>query len=158
MHPTDYILLPYFVPAEIWNTSARGGSGVYEWSVLDTAIATVEGSAVVSGLKIGKTKLVVCDHRNHQNKAAIEIEVATIHQLKWLEDQMELSAQQGGSQIVNVIALDRQGRKFTNCTAIYPSFSTKGEGNIKIVQHSADFKYDAVRSYVFASLDLLSLK
>lgn len=87
MHPTDHILLPYVVPAEIWNTHARGGSGVYEWSVLDTTIATVEGSAVVIGLKVGKTKLVVRDHRNHQNNASIEIEVATIHQFKWLEDQ-----------------------------------------------------------------------
>jgi len=69
-------------------------------------VASVEGSAIVSGLKIGKTQLILRDHRNHQNYAQIEIEVTSVHQLKWLEEQMELAAQ-GGSQVVNVIALDR---------------------------------------------------
>ena len=47
-HPTNLVLLP-FLPAaqeihgsgEIWNLSAKGGSGTYLWQIVDTSIATV---------------------------------------------------------------------------------------------------------------------
>lgn len=61
-HPTNFVLLP-FLPAaneahgngEIWNLSSRGGSGVYLWSIVDTSVATVHGSAQVRSIAIGKT-------------------------------------------------------------------------------------------------------
>ena len=51
-HPTSLVLLP-FLPegheahgtGEIWNLGSRGGSGTYQWSIVDTNIATVKGSA-----------------------------------------------------------------------------------------------------------------
>jgi hypothetical protein len=57
VNPTNLILLPYLSSGEIWHVSAKGGSGVYSWSILNPTIASVEGSAVVKSLKIGKTKL-----------------------------------------------------------------------------------------------------
>ena len=55
MNPTNLILLPYLPNGEIWKVTAKGGSGVYTWSVANPAIASVEGSAVVKSLKVGKT-------------------------------------------------------------------------------------------------------
>lgn len=77
----------------------------------------------MKSLKVGKTRLIVQDHRNFQNMASIEVEVAQLNQLKWLEEQMELRAGNSSSSLgevatLNVIALDRQGRKFTNCTSV----------------------------------------
>ena len=69
-HPTDFILLPNLMgKPELWATSASGGSGVYDWAVTDPSIATVEGSALVKSVSVGKTMLVVSDHRNSQNRA-----------------------------------------------------------------------------------------
>lgn len=49
-------------------------------------LVQVEGSCVLKSLKVGKTRLIVQDHRNPQNVASIDVEVAPIAQLKWLED------------------------------------------------------------------------
>jgi len=57
VNPTNLILLPFLPNGETWKVSAKGGSGVYTWSVANPTIASVEGSAVVKSLKIGKTKL-----------------------------------------------------------------------------------------------------
>ena len=57
LNPTNLILLPFLPNGETWKVSAKGGSGVYTWSVANPTIASVEGSAVVKSLKIGKTKL-----------------------------------------------------------------------------------------------------
>ena len=79
MNPTNLILLPYLPNGEIWKVTAKGGSGVYTWSVANPAIASVEGSAVVKSIKVGKTKLWLQDHRNKQNFASIDVEVATVN-------------------------------------------------------------------------------
>jgi len=47
---------------------------------------SVEGSCTLKSLKVGKTRLIVQDHRNPQNIATIDVEVAPIAQLKWLEE------------------------------------------------------------------------
>jgi hypothetical protein len=86
-HPTGLILLPYLqASGQIWHTTAIGGSGVYSWSVENPELVQVEGSCVLKSLKVGKTRLIVQDHRNPQNVASIDVEVAPIAQLKWLED------------------------------------------------------------------------
>ena len=98
-HPTDLILLPFLPIAqeqhgsgEIWRTWATGGSGAYSWAMVDQLIATVEGSAVVQSVKPGKTVLVVRDLRNWYNRDAINVEVAVINQLAWIEEQSEIAA------------------------------------------------------------------
>jgi|LauGreDrversion4_2_1035121.scaffolds.fasta_scaffold35481_2 hypothetical protein len=54
---------------------------------------------------------------------------------------MEIGQQE--RQTASVIALDRVGRKFTNCTSVIPILSVKGEGNVKIVQQISE--YNAIR-------------
>lgn len=54
MHPVDHILLPIYytfegraIVSEQWSLSALGGSGVYEWSIADSTVASVEDSALI---------------------------------------------------------------------------------------------------------------
>jgi hypothetical protein len=144
VNPTNLILLPYLPNGEIWKVTAKGGSGVYTWSVANPAIASVEDSAVVKSLKVGKTKLQLQDHRNKQNFASIDVEVATVNQLKWLEDHLELKGENvtgsGESSMISLIALDRAGRKFTNCTSLDTTFDIKGEGNLVDLKTKSDYQ------------------
>lgn len=167
----DYILLP-FLPVslpeagEVWNTYATGGSGIYAWSMADSKIATVQGSAQIRSLSIGRTELVVRDHRNYYNWDSITVEVANMHTFTWIEEQVELRASEvnkqgdtvdGEERILSLIALDDQGRKFTNCTAVNPDFSIKGEGQISLVKdyyklkaryERSQSKYDHIKDFV----------
>lgn len=113
---------------QIWHTQAIGGSGVYTWFVENPVLVNVEGSCTLKSLQIGKTRLIVQDHRNPQNVASIDVEVAPITQLQWLEEQLELKANTGTATL-NVIALDRQGRKFTNCTETNFEYKPGDKGN-----------------------------
>ena len=116
----DYILLP-FLPVssteagEVWNTHATGGSGIYSWSMADSKIATVQGSAQIRSLSIGKTELVVRDHRNYFNWDSITVEVTNMHTFTWIEEQVELRASDvskqgenvdGEERILSLVALD----------------------------------------------------
>jgi hypothetical protein len=194
-HPTDLILLPFLPVAEelhgtgeIWHTWATGGSGVYDWSMVDPSIATVEGSAVVQSVRAGKTVLVVRDHRNWYNRASINVEVAVINQLAWIEEQSEIRAApseleevalrqekevpQGELRTLSLVARDSLGRKFTNCTAVRPSFEVKTDNGIfahgdpeaatnQRHPHSPPVpKYDQIRDYVLSNdnYDLLMLR
>ena len=119
-HLMDYILLP-FLPVssteagEVWNTHATGGSGIYSWSMADSKIATVQGSAQIRSLSIGKTELVVRDHRNYFNWDSITVEVTNMHTFTWIEEQVELRASDvskqgenvdGEERILSLVALD----------------------------------------------------
>jgi len=175
-HPTDLILLPFlpnsvegFGSGEIWNTHAIGGSGIYSWSITDSEVASVQGSAQVRSLSVGKTTLFVKDHKNFKNWDSIEVEVAVVHELAWIEEQVELRAmkdanlQDGEQRVLSLYGRDIQGRKFSNCTAISPSISLKGnEGILDLVQDelTTQTKYDQVRDYVSSvdQRDLLNLK
>lgn len=158
LNPTNLILLPYLQKGEVWSVSAKGGSGVYSWSIENPSIASVEGSAIVKSLKVGKTKLLVKDHRNKQNFAYIDVEVATVNQLKWLEEHLELRSENatttGEVTTISLIAVDRAGRKFTNCTSLETSFSVKGEGNL--VDLGNQSSYSSISKYVKDD-DLFSL-
>ena len=54
----------------------------------DETIAQVDGSipAVIQSIKVGKTTLVVRDHRNWYNWDAITVEIAVPNQLAWIEE------------------------------------------------------------------------
>jgi len=68
MHPLDYILLPYIhLTGQVWNTHATGGSGIYTWFAEDPEVIQVEGTVQIKSLKLGKTHLVVQDHKNPHN-------------------------------------------------------------------------------------------
>lgn len=90
------------------------------------------------------------------------MEVATVNQLKWLEDHLELKSEDvsgsGESSMISLIALDRAGRKFTNCTSLDTSFDIKGEGNLVDLKAKSD--YESIRSYISTTetASLLTLK
>lgn len=42
---------------------------------------------------------------------------------------------EGEERLISLTAFDNQGRKFTNCTAVNPEFTVKGEGSILIAQN-----------------------
>ena len=70
--------------------------------------------------------------------------------MKWLEDHIELKSEDlesaGESSLVSLIALDRLGRKFTNCTSLETGFEIKGEGNL--VGQDLKSSYDSISTYV----------
>lgn len=110
--------------------------------MVDPEIATVQGSAIVRSMQVGSTKLIVRDHRNYENWDSIDVEVAHVNHMHWLEEQIEAKAAytegmdyiEGETRTMSLMAFDKQGRKFTNCTAINPTFSLKGDGNIELVE------------------------
>lgn len=75
---------------------------------------------------------MVYDTDNNLNVHSINLEVTPIYQLIWLEDHIEIKKQVEDGML-NVIALDKVGRKFTNCTAISTMFDLKGEGILNSV-------------------------
>lgn len=113
---------------EIWHLRAEGGSGEYEWGIENSAVAEVSGMGVLRSKDIGLTKVVVYDRNNKNNKAELAVEVTPVHTLTWLEHHIEIPKNEIGT--ISVIALDSQGRKFTNCTAVRPRFELKSEGII----------------------------
>ncbi len=48
-----------------------------------------------------------------------------------------------------MIALDRKGRKFTNCTSLETAFEIKGEGNL--ISKDLSFNYESITNYVTSS-------
>jgi len=132
VHPTPSVLLPYlkskggkFIP-EMWHMKALGGSGSYNWKTSDPSVAKTGEMAVVRSAGVGITTLRVSDVNNEFNYATIEVEVAPVHHLSWLEHRLEVQAQtQTG--VLSAIAVDSRGRKFTNCTAIPLRYELKGE-------------------------------
>ena len=60
--------------------------------------------------------------------------------------------------MISLIALDRAGRKFTNCTSLDTSYEIKGEGNLIELKTKSDYK--SVYDYISGSeiLSLLTLR
>lgn len=119
--------------------------------MIDTKIATVQGSATVKSVSLGTTQLICRDQKNHNNWDSINIEVAQLNQLSWIEEQVEIKARPpqqptvvnagdpvdksaktyGEVRVLSLFALDSKGRKFTNCTAVRPTYELRGETFIK---------------------------
>ncbi len=89
------------------------------------------------------------------NYHSIEVEVTPIASLKWLEDHVEIQ-KNIESAILNIIALDKIGRKFTNCSSIDIMFDLKGAGIITPIQTNR--QYDEISNYVSARKNLLFLR
>jgi hypothetical protein len=73
VHPTDLIILPILKSrdelksGEIWQLSAKGGSGYYHWSIEDPKIATISGSGLLKSESEGITTITVRDSLNQKN-------------------------------------------------------------------------------------------
>jgi hypothetical protein len=136
-HPTNLVLLPVLRRAddskqgELWQLTAEGGSGYYQWTIGDPNIASISGSGLVKSVDIGQTVVTVRDTHNLKNSHQIQVEVTAISSFGWLEDHIEVKKNEEETTI-NLIAFDKNGRKFTNCTAIDVSYDLKGAG---IVTH-----------------------
>jgi hypothetical protein len=72
----------------------------------------------------------VFDSVNQKNFDVIDLIVSAPTNMVWLEEHMELKM--GEHTFINLIALDVNGRKFTNCTSIGVSFSTKVDSLVDI--------------------------
>lgn len=121
-HPAEVMLLPSASSmrgeqGEIWHLVGKGGSGTYWWDTEDPSVAAVKGQAYVRSNLEGSTTLWVRDHKNPKNSAKIQVEVAPVARLEWLESKAELSSNSGRA-LLNTIARDRHGRKFTNCSGL----------------------------------------
>ncbi len=55
---------------------------------------------------------------NARNMFELDVEVTHVFALNWLEDHVEIEKKNEVATL-SVIALDRLGRKFTNCTAVF---------------------------------------
>lgn len=132
-HPTSLVLLPVLRSAddskqgELWQLTAEGGSGYYQWTISDPNIASISRSGLVKSVDIGQTVVTVKDTQNLKNSHQIQVEVTAISSFGWLEDHIEVKKNEEETTI-NLIAFDKNGRKFTNCSAIDVSYDLKGAG------------------------------
>mmetsp|Transcript_12490 Transcript_12490/g.12244 ORF Transcript_12490/g.12244 Transcript_12490/m.12244 type:complete len:132 (-) Transcript_12490:1395-1790(-) len=92
---------------------------------------------------------------NSRNFFKLKVEVSQATALTWLEDHIEIQ-KKNGEEILNVIALDKQGRKFTNCTGIPIQYDLKGESIISGM--GSNHSYEVVKHYVKTFKELLYLK
>ena len=117
---------------EIWHLSALGGSGYYQWSIIDDKVAQITASGLLRSLDVGSTTITVRDSLNQRNSHSIKVEVALIASFGWLEDHLEI--RKGvESSLLNLIAYDKTGRKFTNCTSVDANFELKGVGIVALI-------------------------
>jgi hypothetical protein len=161
-HVTDLILLPLLRNpvddnkfGELWQISAIGGSGYYQWSILDERVAQISGSGLLRSVDAGITTVIVKDSLNQRNYHSIKVEVTPIASFSWLEDHIEVK-KATEKAVLNLIAFDKHGRKFTNCTSVDVTFELKGAGIIS--QDKQIRKYEALQSYVTDNLYTISLK
>ena len=116
-------------------------------------------------MNLGKTQLICRDHKNLNNWDAIDVEVAQLNQLSWVEEQVEIKASSlptpttrgdqakpyGEVRVLSLIALDSKGRKFTNCTSVRPNYELKGETFVGLSEvYDAENKYSLIKSYIGA--------
>ena len=131
LHPGDLILLPEASTrdgrsqGELWNLVASGGSGTYVWASEDASVASVKEHACVRSGRSGKTVITVRDHRNLNNFASITVEVQPVQRLTWLEGRVEAESMRERATL-SLIALDGEGRKFTNCTGLNFDYEVVG--------------------------------
>ena len=58
--------------------------------------------------------------------------------------------------IISIIAFDRFGRKFTNCTSVNAQFELKGEGILEVIEYNLN--YQEIKNFVQGNKDLMFLK
>lgn len=99
--------------------------------------------------------MIVTDTQNNRNVHTIKVEVTQIVALRWLEDHIEVKKNEEDA-LLNLIAFDREGRKFTNCTSVDATFDLKGAGILQPVFRQKSF--DAIHGYTAENVNILDLK
>lgn len=161
IHPTDLVLLPLIKlqeesrSGELWQLTAEGGSGFYSWSIVDSHVASISGSGLVRSKEVGLTQVIVRDNLNSRNVKTINVEVTPVFSFTWVEDHIEIQ-KNVEEAILSIIALDQQGRKFTNCTSVATQFELKGESILSFLP--SNNTYEELREYVLSHKDLMLLK
>lgn len=139
---------------EIWQLEATGGSGTYTWDTEDPSVAAVKSNAFIRSNVEGTTFLEVRDHKNPKNSAKIQVDVAPVARLEWLESKAELPKNDGRA-LLHAIARDRQGRKFTNCSGL-PLHIELGGVDASVVGRVDD--WTVLKEYVTSNEQAISLK
>jgi hypothetical protein len=118
-------------------------------------VVLVSGSGVLKSVSEGLTTVIARDSLNPRNYHAIKVEVRPIVTLKWLEDHSEIK-KNVEDVTLNLIAFDKEGRKFTNCTSMEVSFDLKGEGILAPLPTSR--KYGDITVFAAKNKEMLNLK
>ena len=90
VHPTTLVLLPLIVTpymmgesqtvtGELWQLTATGGSGYYQWSIQNTHVASVSGNGLLKSREVGTTFVIVRDNMNEKIVATLSVEVAPVY-------------------------------------------------------------------------------
>nr|CDJ92849.1 Bacterial Ig domain containing protein [Haemonchus contortus] len=113
------VMLPYLPRRRTsFALKATGGSGLYDWSVADTTICSVDTNGLLSGASPGATTVTVSDKRNPAHKDVVEVSVLDVISLTFGETRKEaevgtdlvLNVQLMGSGLLNSVP-------FTDCRA-----------------------------------------
>lgn len=118
---------------ELWQLTARGGSGFYHWQIIDKTVATVSGSGLLRSVDQGATTVIVRDTQNQRNTHSIKVEVSPIISLEWLEEHVEVK-KDAEVAILSLIAFNKNGKKFTNCSSVDISLELKGVGIVNPIE------------------------
>jgi len=124
---------------------AEGGTGFYNWFSHDTSIALIKGTGIVKSEEVGSTTIKVMDSQNQKNFDTIQLVVEPVSHLLWVQEHMEVKA--GEQALISLMATDKDGRKFTNCTSAMVDFETKGDTSLYL-EASFVSEYSSVVDYV----------
>ncbi|KAK2197472.1 bifunctional ABC transporter-like [Babesia duncani] len=120
VHPKP-LLIP---PNETVQLRAQGGSGDYEWHVIDENICTVD-KGVLQSKNIGSTVLTLVDKHNIENQFKVKVMVDMIDRVQFANSNMQV--ENGGSIAVEILAFPppRQGQNQSQPHQFYvcPSFT-----------------------------------
>lgn len=109
---------------------AEGGTGFFEWFSKDKHVAQIKGTGILYSEEVGKTTIKVFDSKNPKNFDTIEVVVEPVAHLIWLQEHLEVRS--GDKARISLMAVDKDGRKFTNCTSLQANFETKGDTTLQL--------------------------
>lgn len=129
------ILLPYnpsknFSKQQIFKLKTLGGSKKIKYISKNEKIATINPSGIITAKNIGKTQIECIDIKNKKNKDFIEIEIAEIKNIDFLEKKKEGKLFKENNLFIR--AFDSKGRFFSNCTSLDYDLKKEGLGDFEI--------------------------
>ena len=133
---------------------ATGGSDLYTWQTENNSVAYVTVHGLVSGNEIGDTFITLFDKKNNYNNATIKVIVIPIETIEWFEERQEIEIHK--DSIISLIAKDKYGRLFSNCTSTNFQFATKEEDRLIINEYR--FSYFEISNFVSENLNLILLR
>jgi hypothetical protein len=79
------------------------------------------------------------------NYDSITLEVEPIDRLGWLEEKLEIKSD-GDYDLISLIAFDKNGRKFSNCTSTAVSFSMRDQNVIELMENQRN--WEEIKEYL----------